>query len=91
MAQGGKGQEILQFNTAIAISPSDSQNLNQQGVNGNYAALYIGSTGDLNVILGGNSNAILFKTVPVGWFPGQVVQVKATNTTASNIIACFNT
>lgn len=91
MAAGGKGQEIFQFNGAIAITPSDSQNLNAQGINGNYAVLYIGTTGDLNVLLPGNSNAVLFKSVAVGWFPGQVVQVKATNTTASNIIACFNT
>ena len=91
MAQGGKGQEIFQFNSAIAVTPDDARNLNAQNINGNYAVLYIGTTGDLNVILPGSTNAVLFKSVAVGWFPGQVVQVKATSTTASNIVACFNT
>lgn len=52
-------------------------------------ALYVGTTGDLNVRMAQSAATVLFKTVPVGIFPIQVDQVMATSTTASNIVALY--
>lgn len=51
-------------------------------------ALYIGVTGDVSVILADDSVAILFKAVPAGSIlPVRARIVKATATTATNIVA----
>lgn len=50
-------------------------------------ALYVGVSGDLEVILQGDTSAIIFKAVPVGFFPCVVKQVNTAGTTATDIIA----
>lgn len=77
---------------ATAITPSDTLAV-AIGPAGEYAkSLYVGVTGNLTVITGGdNSNSglgtpVLFSNVPVGWFPLQVRGVMATGTTATGIV-----
>lgn len=58
----------------------------------NYAtALYVGVSGDLAVIplQQQADTTVLFKNVPVGWFPVQVRRVALTGTSASQIIAVW--
>lgn len=83
----------------IPITPSDSRDVtNAAGDNArSYAkALYIGVSGDLSVIHAGDQSntlqgtAVLYKAVPVGWFPVQVRRVMATNTTATNIVGLYD-
>lgn len=50
--------------------------------------LYIGGGGDLNVVMSDDENTVLFSAVPQGTIlPIQVIQVLATNTTATLIVA----
>ena len=50
--------------------------------------LYIGVTGDLKVTTSGGDD-IVFKNVPVGFFPVNVLKVWATGTLASEVIALW--
>lgn len=68
---------------AVAVTPSDSTILPVT------RALYIGTTGNLNVVMSDGSVAVLFSNVPVGIFPIQVKQVYSTSTTASTIVALY--
>lgn len=67
--------------SAAAVTPSDSTVLPTT------RALYIGTTGDLTVIMAEDENEVTFVGVPAGMIlPVQVIKVLAA-TTASNIIA----
>lgn len=70
----------------IVYSASPMDNL-QDANNG--CVLYVGQTGDMNVIPLGQNNPILFKNVPVGFFPVQVTALLAKNTTAKELIALW--
>ncbi len=62
-------------------------------------SLYVGVSGDLNVLLEGHPDtdsptaasrgAVLFKNVPVGPFPYAVKKVFSTSTTATNILSVY--
>jgi hypothetical protein len=67
---------------AVAVTPDDDTDLTTAA-----DALYIGTTGDLSVItIGGDT--VTFANVPAGMvLPVSVLRVKATNTTASDIVA----
>ncbi|OHE79026.1 MAG: hypothetical protein A3F67_10980 [Verrucomicrobia bacterium RIFCSPHIGHO2_12_FULL_41_10] len=68
---------------AVAITPSDSAILPvTRGV-------YVGVTGNLNVVMADGSSAVVFSNVPVGIFPIQVKQVYATSTTATSLVALY--
>jgi hypothetical protein len=54
----------------------------------NGCVLYVGVSGDLKVDTISGSN-VIFKNVPVGFFPVQVKKVYATNTDAKEIIALW--
>lgn len=69
--------------SAAAVTPADGTDLPYFT-----RALYIGTTGDLAVIMMDGS-AVTFPTVPVGVLDIRVSRVKATGTTASNIVALF--
>lgn len=69
---------------AIAVTPSDNIPL----VNGACRALYIGVTGDVNIITP-NATTVLFKAVPVGILPVRAATVMSTSTTATNIVALY--
>lgn len=68
---------------AAAVTPSDSTDLTQVP-----RALYIGSSGNLNVDMM-DGTTVLFSSVPNGIFPVRVKRVRATSTTASNIVALY--
>lgn len=52
--------------------------------------LYVGVTGDVTVVSKRDGGTHLFKAVPAGaLLPIAVVQVKATGTTATNILALY--
>ena len=68
--------------SALAVTPSDSTILPTT------RALYVGTTGNLSVVMADDGNTVLFSNVPVGIFPIQVIQVLAA-TTASNIVALW--
>lgn len=78
----GSGDATISAVDAATVTPSDSATLNTT------RSLYIGVTGNLAVTM--LSGTILtFTNVPVGILPLQVTQVRATNTTASGIIALY--
>lgn len=72
------------YANAAAVIPSDSTALAEAA-----QALYVGVTGNVAVItLGGQT--ITFTGVPAGTvLPSACTQVKATNTTATNIVAMW--
>lgn len=69
---------------SIEITPTDGANFTF----GFARALYIGTTGNVNLVtLGGRT--VLYKNVPVGILPVACKLVKATLTTASDIVALW--
>lgn len=69
------------------VTPHDTTFLANPGT------LYVGVSGDLTVIhmddYAGTPTAVLYKSVPVGFFPVGVRRVNATGTTATNIIVNY--
>ena len=64
---------------AEAVTPSDATFVN-------YVGLYVGGTGDVAVVTA-NGTTVTFKAMPVGFqISLQIRQVKATGTTATNIV-----
>lgn len=68
---------------AVAVVPSDATVLTA-GVRG----LYVGVSGDVAVVTRGGST-VTFKSAPVGILPVCVQKVKATGTTATNLLALY--
>ena len=68
---------------AAAVTPSDSTILPAT------RGLYVGTTGNLSVVMAEDEATVLFSNVPVGVFPVQVIRVMSTSTTASNIVALW--
>lgn len=68
---------------AVAVTPNDSADLSPR-----YATkgLFIGGAGNLNVDTM-DGKTVLFTGVPVGFFHIQVKRIRATSTTATNIVA----
>ena len=65
---------------AVAVTPSDTDTL--------YArSLYIGVSGDVSVITRGRTTPVTFKAHPVGYMPVEVVAVRSTGTSATDILA----
>ena len=72
------------YRHGAAIVPSDTTDLSKST-----RALYVGVTGDVVVdFIGGETNVTL-KTMPVGIHPLQVARVRATGTTATNLVALW--
>lgn len=69
--------------TAVAVTPHDTTELTNAS-----RALYVGTGGDLVVILVNDSTAVTFKNVAAGTvLPLRAKIVKSTGTTAANIVA----
>ena len=51
--------------------------------------IWVGVTGHIAVIGVGDSAAVTFKAVPIGWFDSKklIQRIMATNTTATNMVA----
>lgn len=65
----------------VAVTPSDSTDLTTAA-----RALYVGGTGDVTIITPAG-NTVTYSSVPVGVLPVAAKRVKATGTTATNIVA----
>lgn len=84
------------------VTASDTNYITNSEGNKVIGTLWVGTSGDLNVLLAeheqtndpsttGNVNkAVIFTNVPVGPFPYAVQKVFATGTTASGLICVYN-
>ena len=68
----------------VAVTPSDTVQLSA----GTCRALYVGSSGDITVICPITSAVVTFSAV-IGLLPIRTAFVKATATTAANIVALY--
>ena len=76
--------------TSVAIATGASYTIYSQSTNpSNGCVLYVGVAGDVKVKMAGG-NDVVFKTVAAGSFlPINVIQVFATDTTATDIVALW--
>lgn len=69
--------------SAVAITPHDTNDLTDIT-----RGLFVGTGGNVSLILADDSVAVLFKNVPAGVvLPLRVKRVRATNTTATDLVA----
>lgn len=68
---------------AAPITPSDSTDLAQLT-----RALYLGGAGSVRVDLR-DGTTVTFVGMSAGWHPLRVARVRATGTTATNIVGCW--
>lgn len=55
------------------------------------SSIYVGTGGDIALVLKGSSTAVTYHNVPSGsWMPVNAIQVLSTGTTASDIVRVFN-
>lgn len=84
--QDGNGFNIVPLakaTSAVAVTPNDANAINKT------KALYIGGSGDLAVTMADGTNAT-FKGLLVGnVYHLSVTKVKATGTTATNVLALY--
>lgn len=79
---------VRQGTTGIAVTPSDSSDITGATAN-TPATLFVGTGGNINVITLGGSTLLLKNIADGSFLPIQVTRVKATNTTATDIVAIF--
>ena len=92
-----KGEDELELNADIFVNVGGIEDYviyaasavtNYQNANTG-CVLYIGATGDLRVTPIGSNDPVLFKNVPVGFFPVQVKKVWTSKTTAKELVALW--
>lgn len=72
--------------SARAVTPNDSTDL----PNGTCRGLLIGGAGNVSVIMGDDTDAVTLTGLVAGSvFPGYISRVRATNTTATSIVALY--
>jgi hypothetical protein len=82
--QASQAVPVTKSDTVLIPNPGSSDGNNNRG-----CVLYVGTTGNLKVLTAAGDTTT-FIGVPGGtFFPVQVLQVFATGTTASNIIALW--
>lgn len=80
--EGSIDIESLQGSSAFSIVPNDETDLAVATI-----ALYVGFSGDVNIICSGDTSAVAFFNVPGGSFlPVKTKRVLASGTTASGIV-----
>ena len=67
--------------SAFAVTPNDGADLSTPT-----RALYVGTAGNLSVILVGDSAAVLLKNLSAGYHPLRCKRIRATGTTATDIV-----
>ena len=78
----GKGSEPAM--SAIAVTPSDTTDLATPA-----RAMYVGTSSDLSIITP-DGVTVLFASVPSGFIlPVAAIRVRATATTATNVVALY--
>lgn len=79
---------VRQGTTGVIVTPSDSVDI--VGATANTpATLFVGTGGDISVITLGGSTLVLKNIADGSFLPIQVTRVKATSTTATDIVALF--
>ena len=81
-ADRSSGLESPAYNGS-AVVPNDSTDLPVTA-----RALYVGSSGDLSLVTAGGSTLTL-RNVPIGMLPVRVARVRASGTTAADIVAVW--
>jgi len=79
---------VRQGTTGVAVTPSDSSDIIGATAN-TPATLFVGTGGNINVVTLGGSTLLLKNIADGSFLPIQVTRVKATNTTATDIVAIF--
>jgi hypothetical protein len=79
---------VRQGTTGVDVTPSDSVDVTGATAN-TPATLFVGTGGDVEVITLGGSTLVLKNIADGSFLPIQVTRVKATNTTATDIVALF--
>jgi len=69
--------------TIFAASPGEGEDAN------NGCVIYIGKSGDLSVNVVGGVSPVIFKAVPIGFFPMQVIKINKTATDADSFVAIW--
>ena len=77
--------------TGGAVTNAASKAFDVYKDNNQACVLYVGTTGNLTVKMAGDTsrNDVLIKSAAVGYHPLQVIRVKATGTTADDIVALW--
>ena len=79
---------VRQGTIGVRVTPSDSTDIT--GINPNTpATLFVGTGGNIQVITIGGSTLTFMNIADGSFLPIQVTRVKATETTADDIIALF--
>jgi len=79
---------VRQGTTGVIVTPSDSTDITGSNAN-TPATLFVGTGGDIDVITLGGSTLLLKNIADGSFLPIQVTRVKATLTTATDIVAIF--
>jgi hypothetical protein len=77
--------QVLPASNAVVITPSDTVDLDTI-----LRGLYVGVTGNVNVLLAKDSSPVVLVAVPAGsLLPLRVKRVFATSTTATNLVGVY--
>jgi hypothetical protein len=82
----------LQGHRAVAVTPSDTNNIPFVGGNDGQVwpcVLYVGIGGDVRVLTESNDDVTFVNVQDGTWFPVQVIRVFDTGTDAENIVAIW--
>ena len=79
---------VRQGTTGVVVTPSDSTDITGSNAN-TPATLFVGVGGNIDVVTIGGSTLLLKNIADGSFLPIQVTRVKATNTTATDIVAIF--
>jgi hypothetical protein len=74
-------QELTTATQLLALTPSDTTDLAVS-----IKAIYVGTTGNINMIAAEDDEAVVLRNVPAGYYPIAPKRIFSTNTTASNIV-----
>lgn len=85
MADKYSGVDLIDASarSASAVTPNDSTDIDAT------KALYVGTTGNIKVIMADGGSAVTFTNCAVGYHPLRVTRVYSTDTTASGIVALY--
>ncbi len=67
----------------VTITPSNTVDII---TNSFVKAIYVGTTGDINILAVGDTTPVLLKNVPVGILPISAQRIFATSTTATDLV-----
>ena len=78
----GKIVNFIPSGNAVAVVPHDTDTF-QSGL------LFVGTTGDVKVMLDGMSTFVTFKNIPDGSFLPVYIKAVHTDTTATDMLMCY--